>query len=128
MPFLTRRHPLLSRALAILACVLLLAAQAVLAGHGHAHEHGHGLGHEHGHEHGRELGDDDNDGDAERPCAICLFKASGHDSAAPPKCRATTALPASRRAWVAAPCAEPVPVRAGHDRQARGPPSALRVR
>jgi hypothetical protein len=120
MPFLTRRHPLLTRGLAFLACVLLLVAQAVLAGHGHAHEQGHEYGHHHD--------DDGNDHDGvERPCAICLFKASGHDSAAPPQSRATTALPAAPRAWVAPPFAEPVPGRAGHDRQARGPPPAPRV-
>jgi hypothetical protein len=123
MPFLPRRHPLLTRALAVVACVLLVVAQGVLAGHSHAHEHEYEHEHEQGHNHHH-----DHDSDAAgQPCAICLFKASGHDSAAPPKSRATTALPAAPRAWVAPPSAAPVPGRTGHDQQARGPPSAPRV-
>lgn len=119
MPFPTRRHPLLSRCLAVLACVLLLVAQAALSGHSHAH------GPEHGHEH--EQADGHSDDEAGLPCALCLFKAAGHDSATPPMSRPTTAVPAAARAWAAPARAEPVHGRTAHDRQARGPPPRSRV-
>ena len=109
MPLLTRIHPLLKRATAVLVCAWLLGAQFLLLSHAHAHEHGH------------------NTHEAEPACAVCLFKASGHGDAAPLKRSAAMAMPAWPRLRTPLVRADAGVGRGWHFRkQARGPPSALR--
>ncbi len=100
-----------ARAAAVLASLLLLLfAQLLLVTHVHADDHGHG------------------DEQADQLCAVCLFKAAGHEQLGPLKNGAAMALPRSPKS--AAP-AEPALLGSPHGERfrklARGPPPALRL-